>query len=550
VKLTRFSCKGPYAKAWAGLLPDDLTLETFKEHFKAEFVVENQNNLMSELLEKVQKDGVGKYATEMMEYFKMLQLDEKARIRHFVRGLKFGIKETVLASLPTSLLVALRKAKEAETAYELFGKHRGPLDGINRELSQTVQRTVQEEVNLLRRRSGNDRFFSRPGNAFFARDRPQGERERERFDRGRLRYPERHGRGRGRESPLRRESPRPRNRSPIALRERSPVPRDPAQANQLNQAPPPPPHNPGRCPLCLQRGHGVSTRSNPAAVPRNDCCGWYGSHHNRCKNHPQNLAAPGRQQSQAHVLQIIGKPTNSVSVEVQSNWREVLCILRLFCTLEVNVPVQTVPLVARAEPPSKENQKKNPEKESLPLPIIDAFSDDSDDEHAYSSSDEEGEVYIRGKMGKKRKVVAREELPCGREPVSNPLTLEERIRRKETRVQRQRETCAQNLKIITLLMRGVAEKLHSHRHIKHFRSDLHRYIDFLFAEPRHRGFAHGLNEEHLSVHGLNPIASAPVPMETESLPSELPPTEKSVEDALPFANLKIDVDPKGDGTNY
>jgi hypothetical protein len=217
--------------------------------------------------------------------------------------------------------------------------------------------------------------------------------------------------------------------------------------------------------------------------------------------------------------------------------------------------VQTVLPVARAEPPSKENQKKNPEKknpekETLPLPIIDAFSDDSDDEHACSSSNEEGEVYIRGKMGKKRKVAAREELPRGCEPVSNPLTLEERICRKETRVQRRRKTRAQNLKMIRLLMRGVAEKLHSHRHIKHFRSDLHRYIDFLFDEPRHRGFAHGLNKEHLSVQGLNPIASAPVPMETKSLPSELPPTEKSVEDALPFANLKIDVDPKGDGTNY
>jgi hypothetical protein len=109
--------------------------------------------------------------------------------------------------------MALRKAKEAETAYELSGKNRGLLDGINRELSQTVQRTVQEEVNLLRRRSGNDRFFSRPGNAFFARVTPQGDRERERFDRLRLRYPERDGKDRGRESPLRRESPRPRNLS-------------------------------------------------------------------------------------------------------------------------------------------------------------------------------------------------------------------------------------------------------------------------------------------------------------------------------------------------
>jgi hypothetical protein len=31
---------------------------------------------------------------------------------------------------------------------------------------------------------------------------------------------------------------------------------------------------------------------------------------------------------------------------------------------------------------SKKTQKKNPEKESLPLPIIDYFSDDSDDEQA------------------------------------------------------------------------------------------------------------------------------------------------------------------------
>jgi hypothetical protein len=44
---------------------------------------------------------------------------------------------------------------------------------------------------------------------------------------------------------------------------------------------------------------------------------------------------------------------------------------------------------------------------------------------------EEGEVYIRGKMGKKRKVAAREELPRGRELVSNPLTLEEEFAAKK-----------------------------------------------------------------------------------------------------------------------
>jgi hypothetical protein len=128
------------------------------------------------------------------------------------------------------------------------------------------------------------------------------------------------------------------------------VPRDPAQANQLNQAPPPPPHNPGRCPQCLQRGHEVPTCPNSAAVPRNDCCGWYGCHHNRCRNHPQNLAAPRRQQGRAHVLQIIGEPTNPVSVEIQSNWREDVLYPPSVCTLEVNVPMQTVPPVPRAEP--------------------------------------------------------------------------------------------------------------------------------------------------------------------------------------------------------
>jgi hypothetical protein len=259
----------------------------------------------------------------------------------------------------------------------------------------------------------------------------------------------------------------------------------------------------------------------------------------------------GRQPGQANVFQVIGDPINPARVEIQSNWREEVLYPPSVCTLKVNVPVHTVPPVARARPPLKENQKKNPEKESLPLPIIDAFSDDFDDEQAYSSSDEEGEVYIRGKMGKKRKVAAREELPRGREPVSNPLTLEGRIRRKETRVAHRREARAQNLKMIRLLMRGVAEKLHSHRHIKHFRSDLHRYIDFLFDGDCHiEGFSHGLNEEHLSVQGLNPSTSGPAPVEANSVPPELGPTEKSVDDVLPFANLKIDVDPKGDGTNY
>jgi hypothetical protein len=96
-----------------------------------------------------------------------------------VRGLKFGIKETVMAFGPTTLLLAIKKAKEAETAYELSGKNRGPLDGINREVTRTVQRQVQDEMNLLRKRHGNDRLFDTafPNNVFRMRD--QGRERKE-----------------------------------------------------------------------------------------------------------------------------------------------------------------------------------------------------------------------------------------------------------------------------------------------------------------------------------------------------------------------------------
>jgi hypothetical protein len=77
-----------------------------------------------------------------------------------------------------------------------------------------------------------------------------------------------------------RANERPRGRSP----ERNPP------VNQLAARLPPPHARPpinepasgegfnGRCPRCLQRGHRVRECPNPSAVPRNDCCGWYGKH--------------------------------------------------------------------------------------------------------------------------------------------------------------------------------------------------------------------------------------------------------------------------------
>jgi hypothetical protein len=366
---------------------------------------DNLDKLMSELLLKYQKGKVGEYAIEMMEYFKMLQLDEAAKIRHLVRGLKFGIKETVMASGPTTLLLAVRKAKEAETAYELSGKNRGPLDGINREVSCTVQRQFQDEVNLFRRRHANDRLvdLAFPNTAFHVRD--QG-RDRERYGRKRSPRRGREVRERGRDSPVRRESPRPRTRSPAAARARSPIRRDPAPGNQLDRPLPPLPHLPGRCSRCLQRGHGVYTCPNPAAVPRNDCCGWYGGHFSRCRNAPPNQSHTGRQQGQAHVFQVLGLPIGPTHVEIQSSWQEDALYPPSVCSLEVNVPVQTVPPLVQAEPPSKESKKKTTEAEKNPKPFVDAFSDDdSDEEQAYTRWTRKAKFMSEKKWGKGKRLL-------------------------------------------------------------------------------------------------------------------------------------------------
>jgi hypothetical protein len=79
LEVAGFSRKREYAALWADLLPANLTLHDFKELFKAEFAVENHDKLMGELLKATQKGLVGEYATDMMRYFKVLDLGEEAR---------------------------------------------------------------------------------------------------------------------------------------------------------------------------------------------------------------------------------------------------------------------------------------------------------------------------------------------------------------------------------------------------------------------------------------------------------------------------------------
>jgi hypothetical protein len=140
LEVARFLCTGEYAALWAGLLPTDLTLQDFKDLFRAEFAVENHDKMMGKLLKETQKGLVGKYATNLMRYFKVLDFGEESRVRHFVRGLKFGIKETVMASGPTSFLQAVQKAKEVEQA---LGHNRPPLEGLTGKVEDQVVLAVR-----------------------------------------------------------------------------------------------------------------------------------------------------------------------------------------------------------------------------------------------------------------------------------------------------------------------------------------------------------------------------------------------------------------------
>jgi hypothetical protein len=299
LEVARLSCKGEFAALWAGLPPADLTLHDFKELFKAEFAVENHDKLMGELLKATQKGLVGEYATDMMRYFKVLDLGEEAR--HFVRGLKFGIKETVMASGPTSFLQAVKKAKEVEQAYEL-GDNRPPLDGLNGRIEDQVVRAVRQEMNHFKN-SNRDRdswWDRRPDSRSEARGAPQEPAH---------------------------ANERPRGRSP----ERNP------RVNQQAARPPPPPARPrvhepasgegfnGRCPRCRQRGHRVRECPNPSVVPRNDCCGWYGKHFPCCAQATaqDRERAPTGARPQGVVNVVLGSdPILSHSVEVQNDWMD------------------------------------------------------------------------------------------------------------------------------------------------------------------------------------------------------------------------------------
>jgi hypothetical protein len=269
--------------------------------FRAEFAVEKCDKLMGELLKETQQGLVGEYATNLMQYFKVLDLGEEARVRHFVHGLKFGIKETVMASGPASFLQAVKKAKEVEQAYEL-GDNRPPLEGLTGKIENQVVRAVRQKMNHLKAFVRNREVWEncRPVNRPEQRAPPREQRRA--HDGPRARSPERN---------------RPLNPTPV--RPPPPPARPPVEENAQGEA-----FN-GRCPRCLQRGHRVRNCPNPSAVPRNECCSWYGKHFLGCANASaqDRGRAPNPARPQGVVNVITGlEPILPRLVEVQPDWND------------------------------------------------------------------------------------------------------------------------------------------------------------------------------------------------------------------------------------
>jgi predicted aspartyl protease len=182
---------------------------------------------------------------------------------------------------------------------------------------------------------------------------------------------------------------------------------------------------------------------------------------------------------------------------------------------------------------------------------------ESEDDDEYSSLEDEGEVFIQGALNKKKRSAPKEYLPKHREPVTNPLSVEERVKRKETRVMNREASCQRNLAMIKAIAGEVVEKLATHWHIKHFRTDLHKYIDLSFnhvkdvpatmnvaqlenSQIRIKKFPAFLKPGCAQLKARDPALSrSPIPSHLT-----LPGRTSGV------TNIKIDVDPKFDKTNY
>jgi hypothetical protein len=225
------------------------------------------------------------------------------------------------------------------------------------------------------------------------------------------------------------------------------------------------------------------------------------------------------------------------SVEVQNNWTDAELYPHSSFTFK---PAQPVP--AHQGTKQREGAKE--------------VESESEDDDEYSSSEDEGEVFNRGALNKKKRGAPKEYLLKHREPGINSLSIEERVKCKETRVMNREASRQRILAMIKAIAGEAVEKLATHRHIKHFRTDLHKYIDLSFNHVK--DVLETMNSARLEI---SPDKDQEVP----SLPETRARAAESAQSSFvtgPNTNplnttrsegvtsINIDVDPKFDKTNY
>jgi hypothetical protein len=248
--------------------------------------------------------------------------------------------------------------------------------------------------------------------------------------------------------------------------------------------------------------------------------------------------APEDVRPQGKVNVVLGsEPLLPHSVEVQHNWTDAELYSHSSFTFK---PAQPLPVKQGA---NRKERSKEAESES-----------EEDDE--YSSFENEGEVFIWGALNKKKRGTPKEYLPKHREPVVNPLSVEERDKRKETRVLNREASRQRNLAMIKATMGEVMEKLATHRHIKHFRTDLHKYIDLGFHHVK--DVPETMNVARLEIVQEEDQSVPVLPDSAARAPESARPSFVSGANRVPLkpsqpagvTNIKLDVDPKFDKTNY
>ena len=233
---------------------------------------------------------------------------------------------------------------------------------------------------------------------------------------------------------------------------------------------------PLRCPKCLQEGHAVPRFcNNEPKVPFLSCCNYWGRHRpgSLCEGRP-----------------IPAMPSNSTKKQKDQN--------------QPNSNMMEETLLSYSDSEDQETPDVSHE-----LFAGETSSDSASGETDYTSSDDstsdsEDEEMFAGKRtrdkggpsratstgappskGQKKEASQESHKKTPPKVVKNPLSEEQKRKVREKKATNRETLSEQNQGIARALLKDCSQAISAHHHVKHFRTDLHRYLDKLLFHPTH-----------------------------------------------------------------